>query len=68
LRVSDLGEAEIPFDFVVGGDAEFGEEAAEGQAGSGLLVRGAVDSGDRGYGAAAGVVVLSSGIAFSINN
>ena len=34
LRVGDLGEAEIPFEFVVGRDAGFGEEAAEGQTGS----------------------------------
>ena len=33
LRVGDLGEAEFPFDFVVGRDAGLGEEAAEGQAG-----------------------------------
>ena len=41
LRVSDLSEAEIPFEFVVGRDAGLGEEAAEGKAGSGLF-----DGGD----------------------
>ncbi len=39
VRVGDLGKAEIPLEFVVGGDAGLGEEAVEGQAGS-LLNRG----------------------------
>ena len=30
LGVGDGGGAEFPFDFVVGGDSGFGEEAAEG--------------------------------------
>src|SRR5207302_5005506 len=46
--VSDLGEAEIPLEFVVGGDAGLGEEAAEGEAGSGLLIGGGGGAGRRG--------------------
>ena len=37
LRVSNLGGAEVPFDFVVGRDVGLGEEAAEGEAGRLLL-------------------------------
>src|SRR5208282_1010338 len=37
LRVGDLSETEIPFEFVVGRDAGLGEEAAEGETGGGLL-------------------------------
>ena len=37
LGIGDLSEAEIPFDFVVGGNAGLGEEAAEGEAGGLLL-------------------------------
>src|ERR1700688_1446673 len=48
LGVGDLGQAEIPFDLVVGGYAGLGEEAAEGDAG-GLLL-GGLDSGDRRFG------------------
>ncbi len=49
VGVGDLGEAEIPLEFVVGGDAGLGEEAAEGQAGGGLPgVRG--DGGGWGRG------------------
>jgi hypothetical protein len=33
--VSDLSSALLPFDFVIGGNAGFGEEAAESQAGGG---------------------------------
>src|SRR5258708_29467158 len=40
LGVGDLGEAEVPFEFVVGGDAGLGEEAAVGEAGGLLLVSG----------------------------
>ena len=39
LGIGNLSEAEIPFDFGVGGDAGLGEEAAEGEAGGLLLGR-----------------------------
>ena len=50
LGVGDLSEAEIPFDFVVGGDAGLGEEAAEGEAGGLLLCGGRRCGGGFGYG------------------
>jgi hypothetical protein len=50
LGVGDLREAEIPFDFVVGRDAGLGEEAAEGEAGGGLLLRGGACGDGSGYG------------------
>ncbi len=50
LRVGDLSETEIPFDFVVGRDAEFGEQAAEGQAGGVLLAGRVIACGERGCG------------------
>ena len=49
LGVGDLGEAEIPFHLVVGGNSELGEEAAEGEAGGLLLGRG-LDCWDREFG------------------
>jgi len=67
LSVGDLGETAIPFDFVVGRDAKFGEQAAEGQAGGGLLAGRVVACGERGCGELT-AVVLTSGIAFSISN
>ena len=46
LGVGDLGEAEIPFEFVVGRDAGLGEEAAEGETGGGLLISGGGGDGN----------------------
>jgi hypothetical protein len=43
LGVGDRGGAEFPLDIVVGGHAGLGEEAAEGEAGSFLLIN--ADSG-----------------------
>jgi len=45
VRVGDLGETEIPFDFVVGRNAELGEEAAEGKPGADFLVAEALFAG-----------------------
>ena len=50
LGIGDLSEAEIPFDFVVGGYAGLGEEAAEGEAGGLLLCWGRRCGGGFGYG------------------
>ena len=41
LGIGDLGEAEFPLDFVVGGDAGLGEVAAELETGGLLLIGGA---------------------------
>ena len=49
LGVGDLGEAEIPFDFIVGGDGGFGEEAAEGEARGRLLCGDGRGDGGFGY-------------------
>ena len=62
LGVGDLSEAEFPFDFVVGGDAGLGKEAAEGEAG-GLVFR---MRGSRAVGVVS-VTVLSSAIGVSID-
>src|SRR5207244_9606989 len=40
LGIGDLSSAEFPFDFVVGGNAGLGEEAAEGKARGVLLMGG----------------------------
>ena len=50
LRVGDLSQAEIPFDFAVGGHAGLGEEATEGEAGGLLLGDGEVRGCGFGYG------------------